>query len=379
MKMTGSARTSITLAFLATALMTAACSKAPVGRAASGRSVVPAPLRLEPRAGAFSLGPSTRIVVPEDRPGAVPVATMLKDLLDRPTGYDLAVETVAGPATGAAVPAGTIVLRLEDLEERLGREGYLLEVGTEGILLQAADPAGLFYGVQTLRQLLPAAIEGAGGAAREPAWTVPCVSVEDRPRFAWRGALLDCARHFFPKEFVLRWIDILAMHKLNTFHWHLTDDQGWRIEIKKYPRLTEVGRLAASTGRTGTGTPASPSGRARPRPTAASTPRTRSARSSRTPPPGTSRSSPRSRCPDTPRPPSPPTPSSRAPAGLSPSRRAAIGPSPTSSAPERKAPSSSWRTCWPRSSSSFPAPTSTSAATRSTRPNGGAAPIAWPG
>jgi hexosaminidase len=241
MTKTGTARTSIALAFLATALVTAACSKAPAARAASGPSVVPAPLRLEARAGAFALGPSTRIVVPEDQPGAVPVASMLKDLLDRPTGYDLSVETVPGPATGATVPAGTIVLRLGGPEKRLGREGYLLEVGTEGILLRAADPAGLFYGVQTLRQLLPASIESPAGKAGSGPWSVPCVSVEDRPRFAWRGAMLDCARHFFPKEFVLRWIDILAMHKLNTFHWHLTDDQGWRVEIKKYPRLTEVG------------------------------------------------------------------------------------------------------------------------------------------
>ena len=178
---TGSARTSIAVAFLATALRSAACSKAPAGRAASGPSVVPAPLRLELRAGAFSLGPSTRIVVPEDRPEAVPVASMLKDLLDRPTGYDLAIETAAGPTTGAAVPAGTIVLRLEDPEERLGREGYLLEVGTEGILLRAADPAGLFYGVQTLRQLLPPVVEYSAALPRPV--KLAGVRVTDRPRF----------------------------------------------------------------------------------------------------------------------------------------------------------------------------------------------------
>ncbi len=241
MTKTGPARISIALAILVTALMTAACSKAAADRITPGLSVIPAPERLEARAGAFALGPSTRILVPEDQPAAVPVASMLKDLLDRPTGYDLAVETAAGLATAPAFPAGTIVLRLDDLEERLTREGYLLEVGPGGILLRAADPAGLFYGVQTLRQLLPAAIEKPAGEAATAPWTVPCVSVEDRPRFAWRGAMLDCARHFFPKEFVLRWIDILAMHKLNTFHWHLTDDQGWRVEIKKYPRLTEVG------------------------------------------------------------------------------------------------------------------------------------------
>ena len=238
---TGSARTSIALAFLATALMTAACSKAPADRAASGPSVVPAPLRFEHRAGAFSIGPSTRIVILESQVDLLPVASYLKAMLGRPTGFDLAVEVSTELAGETPVRPGSIVLQLDDREAPLGGEGYRLEVEPESIRILGSVPAGVFYGVQTLRQLLPAAIEGAGGAAGGRAWTVPCVLVEDRPRFAWRGALLDCARHFFPKSFVLRWIDILAMHKLNTFHWHLTDDQGWRIEIKKYPRLTEIG------------------------------------------------------------------------------------------------------------------------------------------
>ncbi len=169
------------------------------------------------------------------------MATYLKDMVGRPTGYDLVIEASSGSAERTPAPSGSIALRLEDLGSRLGPEGYLLTVEATGILMRAAAPAGLFYGAQTFRQLLPAAIEGPGGTAGTQAWTVPCVSVEDRPRFGWRGALLDCARHFYPKEFVKRWIDILALHKLNTFHWHLTDDQGWRIEIKKYPRLTEIG------------------------------------------------------------------------------------------------------------------------------------------
>jgi hexosaminidase len=215
----------------------ASCSPGPSKPKASGPAVVPAPLRLEARPGAFAIGPETRIVIVESQVEARPVATTLRDMLKDPTGYDLGIEVSAGPDGRTPLRAGAIHLRL-DPEGRLGPEGYLLDVGADRILLEAAAPAGLFYGVQTLRQLLPAAIEKPGGAGP---WTVPAVSIEDRPRFGWRGGLLDCSRHFFPKDFVKRWIDILAMHKLNVFHWHLTDDQGWRIEIKKYPRLTEVG------------------------------------------------------------------------------------------------------------------------------------------
>jgi hexosaminidase len=224
-------------------------------------AITPAPLKLEAHSGAFAVGPSTRIVVLESQWKAQLVARYLKDMLAHPTGYDLPIDAVLAPAGETSGPANAIILRLEDLEGRLGQEGYLLDVGPERILIRAAAPAGLFYGVETLRQLLPPAIEPLAEEGQplglvtvwippsakpvtKPAMgplIVPGVSIEDRPRFAWRGAMLDCSRHFFPKDFVLRWIDILAMHKLNTFHWHLTDDQGWRVEIKRYPNLTEIG------------------------------------------------------------------------------------------------------------------------------------------
>ena len=108
--------------------------------------------------------------------------------------------------------------------------------------VRAAAPAGVFYGLQTFRQLLPPAVFRARRAARRGvAWKAPCVEIEDRPRFSWRGSHLDVGRHFQPKETILKHLDLLALHKLNVFHWHLTEDQGWRIEIKKYPKLTEVG------------------------------------------------------------------------------------------------------------------------------------------
>ncbi len=223
---------------LALVISLAGCASAPPAKKTAGPAVVPAPSSLKALPGTFTPGPGTKVIVPEGRPEALPIAAFVKDLIERPTGLGLAIETAA------AAPAGAILLRLDGLQDELGGEGYTLEVRPEGVEIRAAAPAGLFYGAQTLRQLLPAGVEGpaAGGSpAPGPALQVPCVSIEDQPRFTWRGAMLDCARHFFPKEFVLRWIDIMAAHKLNTFHWHLTDDQGWRVEIKKYPKLTEVG------------------------------------------------------------------------------------------------------------------------------------------
>jgi hexosaminidase len=142
--------------------------------------------------------------------------------------------------TTGAPPANAITLRRDPSLARLGSEGYALEVSGSRIALRAAESAGLFYAVQTLRQLLPPEIFRAAPVAGV-AWTLPAVSIEDAPRFAWRGAHLDVGRHFMPKEFVRKYIDLLALHKINTFHWHLTEDQGWRLQIRKYPRLTEVG------------------------------------------------------------------------------------------------------------------------------------------
>ena len=133
-----------------------------------------------------------------------------------------------------------IQFRLEKDAPKLGREGYRLTVDGNRIELKAAETPGIFYAVQTFLQLLPPAVY-SGSPRIKVGWAVPGVRIEDYPRFAWRGAMLDCARHFRPVGFIKRFLDLLAMHKLNVFHWHLTDDQGWRIEIKKYPKLTEVG------------------------------------------------------------------------------------------------------------------------------------------
>jgi hexosaminidase len=138
------------------------------------------------------------------------------------------------------------VFRIDPSLKRLGPEGYLLDVRSTRIVARAPEPAGLFYAVQTLRQLLPPQIFREAPAA-EVTWTIPAVTIEDYPRFGWRGAHLDVGRHFMPKEFVKKYIDLIALHKLNTFHWHLTEDQGWRLEITQYPKLTEIGAWRKET------------------------------------------------------------------------------------------------------------------------------------
>ena len=202
-----------------------------VGAQDTSLAVIPRPVHVTRGSGAFLLTSATAIVT--DRTTRQ-IGYLLADWLEPATGYRLAV----GAASGAATR--TIALRLDTTLTRLGNEGYRLTVTGTRITIRAPHPAGVFYGVETLRQLLPPAIFRAA-RVDSVTWTVPAVEIEDQPRFAWRGAHLDVSRSFMPKEFVKKYIDLLALHKLNRFHWHLTDDQGWRIEIKKYPLLTAVG------------------------------------------------------------------------------------------------------------------------------------------
>jgi hexosaminidase len=199
-------------------------------------SIVPQPVSVTRHDGAFALSPRTPVIVADSTRD---LGNRLADMLAPATGWRLAVRT--GPPT-----AGAIVLRVDPSLTDLGTEGYRLDATRDRVTIRAAAAAGVFYGIQTLRQLLPPDILRQARVANV-AWTVPAVSIVDVPRFAWRGAMLDVSRHFMPKEFVRKFIDLLALHKMNTFHWHLTDDQGWRLEIKKYPRLTEVGAWRKET------------------------------------------------------------------------------------------------------------------------------------
>jgi hexosaminidase len=202
--------------------------------------IIPFPARIERQAGELRLAPETGILTDTANRWN---GDYLRDLLLAPTGFPLRVQT------GGRDSKNIIHLRLDLRQGGLGREGYRLEVRPEAIVIEASKTAGVFYGIQTLRQLLPVEIE-----ERRPVsgvdWRVPCVLIEDQPRFAWRGFMLDEGRHFHGKETVLLTLDLMALQKLNVLHWHLTEDQGWRIEIKKYPKLTEVGSQRAGTSKT---------------------------------------------------------------------------------------------------------------------------------
>ena len=191
--------------------------------------LIPIPAKVTRGAGTFSLMASTQIEAPDALRSA---AERLRDDLRPATGFALPI------VTGATGPR--IALRLDATLARLGDESYRLGATAAGVTISAAGSAGIGHGLQTLRQLLPAAIFRRAAVPGD-AWRLPVVDIEDAPRFSWRGSHLDVGRHFMPKSTVLKHLDLLALHKLNVFHWHLTEDQGWRIEIKRYPKLTEVG------------------------------------------------------------------------------------------------------------------------------------------
>ena len=202
-------------------------------------SVIPKPMEIKPSDGAFVISGDARI---EAGDGAKSVAAYLGELLSSATGF----EVVAAQASGADAKAGRILLTTAGADASLGAEGYELDVSPEAVTIRAPQAAGLFYGAQTLRQLLPPDIENRKGYSPRTL-EIPAVAIKDRPRFAWRGLHLDVGRRFFAVSTIKRYIDLLALSKMNVFHWHLTDDQGWRIEIKKYPRLTEVGSRREAT------------------------------------------------------------------------------------------------------------------------------------
>jgi len=196
--------------------------------------LIPLPARMTLAEGRFRLDASTTLMTqPLDR--LQEVTSYLSELIRKGSGWQLA------QGEGVYTDGNAIVLQLVDSTAALGREGYRLEIHPKKILIQAAAPAGIFYGIQTLRQLWPGDWQHPEPLQQVQPALIPCMTIEDQPRYAWRGMMLDVARHYFPKEFIYRFIDDLAMNKLNTFHWHLNDDQGWRIEIKRYPKLTSVG------------------------------------------------------------------------------------------------------------------------------------------
>ena len=205
----------------------------------TGIAIIPRPVSIVRAAGQFRLADATVISVTS---ATRDVGDQLVRALAPATGYHFVV--LAGAPRDVAGPQ--IFLSIDTSLAAHGPEAYRLIVAPGLVTITGASPAGVFYGVQSFRQLLPpqifrrAKVDGV-------VWSAPALTIDDWPRFPWRGMELDVVRHFMPKEFVLKFIDLLALHKMNRFHWHLTDDQGWRIEIKKYPRLTSVGGWRAQT------------------------------------------------------------------------------------------------------------------------------------
>jgi len=199
-------------------------------------SLLPQPASIVCEEGYFQLTRDTVIVTDLQTQA---IGALLANLLAPALGF------LPGVLTDEDPHLSTISLGIDSQLAHLGQEGYMLKVTAGQAMLRAAHPAGVFYATQTLRQLLPVEIFSATPVSRT--WTIPAVSIEDVPRFSWRGCMLDSARHFIPKQEVIKLIDVLTLHKMNVLHFHVTDDQGWRIEIKQYPRLTEVGAYRRET------------------------------------------------------------------------------------------------------------------------------------
>lgn len=216
----------------------------------AGERLLPRPLRLNEREGEFVLLPGATVRASVE---AEPVAGWLRARLAAATGYPLV-------CTDPQLDADTVAGIHLDLDPALGAEEYRLTVAPDGVRLVAGAVAGLAHGAQSLLQLLPASVyrAAAGSGVR---WAAPACEIEDAPAFRWRGVLLDVARHFLPKREILRFIDLMALQRLNILHLHLTDDQGWRMQIERYPLLTEVGawrhesQVGWGPGRPGDGRP----------------------------------------------------------------------------------------------------------------------------
>ena len=213
------------------------CTSVNSGKESEKTAVIPQPVSVTEGSGEFTVTPGMKVYAAAEAEKAAEF--LIED-------FRLAGGFTLKRAANAEEAAICFVLSEEALPAEKGKEAYTLDVSADSVRITAGDAAGFFYGYQTLKQLLPVEIYG-GTVQAGVSWTVPAVSIEDWPRFKWRGLMLDSVRHFMPLPTVKRYIDLMAIHKFNTLHWHLTDDQGWRLEIKKYPLLTEVGSKREQT------------------------------------------------------------------------------------------------------------------------------------
>lgn len=205
-------------------------------------AIIPEPVNIEMGKCTFKVTPKTSIIFESTSKELSKLADLLTERLHS--------ELPAKSVTNTFPKKNYILLRLTP-DANANPEGYELKVDKKSITISATNGKGIFYGIQTLFQLLPAEVESQDLTKEQVNWKVPVCSIKDYPRFPYRGIHLDVSRHFFTVEFIKKYIDLMAMYKFNTFHWHLTDDQGWRLEIKKYPLLTEIGsqRKSSPVGR----------------------------------------------------------------------------------------------------------------------------------
>ncbi len=206
---------------------------------ADSLTIIPQPMSIQTQEGAFYIRKNTQVLAQKGDAAAIKIAASLAARLNNTKGFALSAIQAEAPAVNS------IFFSTLDSDTSLGKEGYKITVNEAGVKIFASTANGLFYGLQTLYQLLPPEIENK--TPNDVVWIVPYLEIRDMPRFQWRGLHLDVSRHFMPVDFIKKYIDNMAMHKLNVFHWHLTDDQGWRIEIKKYPLLTAIGSKRKET------------------------------------------------------------------------------------------------------------------------------------
>jgi hexosaminidase len=203
-------------------------------------NVVPVPMQVTEGKGVFLIQSGTRIQVDETN-GTNEMAELFAKKISSASGLDLGISSY-----NAAFPkSNTIVFTTLGADVALGKEGYSIEITETNVHIKAVSANGFFYGLQTLLQLLPPDIEKPGSGSK--AYSLPVVSIKDMPRFGYRGMHLDVGRHMYSVDFIKKYLDIMAMYKMNTFHWHLTEDQGWRIEIRKYPLLTSISSMRKGT------------------------------------------------------------------------------------------------------------------------------------
>ncbi len=200
-------------------------------------AILPKPTHLEAQKGSYTLPATPAITVQSANPEVRRIAQLLADQMAKATG--------STPTVSAGKGSKGIVFA-DAKSKKLGSEGYTLSVSPKQIIISAEQPQGFFYALQSLMQLMPAAIFSPTKVSGVT-WTVPACTIEDMPRYGYRGSMLDAGRYFYPVPFIKKYIDLLARHKMNVFHWHLTEDQGWRIEIKKYPKLTQVSSIRPKT------------------------------------------------------------------------------------------------------------------------------------